>query len=101
MELTLREVRGLTTEEIASAFLEAPATMAQRIVRGKAKIRDAGIPYVIPSATDTPERLESVLTVIYLVFIRATPHRPVASAEGTERRRGSTARELGDRRTRK
>ena len=66
--LTLREVGGLTTEEIASAFLVAPATMAQRIVRGKAKIRDAGIPYVIPSATDFPERLDSVLTVIYLVF---------------------------------
>ncbi len=66
--LTLREVCGLTTEEIASAFLVAPATMAQRIVRGKAKIRDAGIPYVIPSANDLPQRLESVLTVIYLVF---------------------------------
>ncbi len=66
--ITLREVGELTTEEIASAFLVAPATMAQRIVRGKAKIRDAGIPYVIPSATDFPERLDSVLTVIYLVF---------------------------------
>jgi RNA polymerase sigma-70 factor (ECF subfamily) len=66
--LTLREVCGLTTEEIASAFLTAPATMAQRIVRGKAKIRDAGIPFVIPTAADFPERLESVLTVIYLVF---------------------------------
>jgi len=66
--LTLREVCGLTTEEIASAFLVAPATMAQRIVRGKAKIRDAGIPYVIPSANDLPDRLDSVLTVIYLVF---------------------------------
>ena len=66
--ITLREVGGLTTEEIASAFLVAPATMAQRIVRGKAKIRDAGIPYVIPSATVIPERLDSVLTVIYLVF---------------------------------
>jgi RNA polymerase sigma-70 factor (ECF subfamily) len=66
--LTLREVCGLTTEEIASAFLMAPATMAQRIVRGKAKIRDAGIPFVIPTAADFPERLESVLTVIYLVF---------------------------------
>ena len=66
--ITLREVGELTTEEIASAFLVAPATMAQRIVRGKAKIRDAGIPYVIPSATVIPERLDSVLTVIYLVF---------------------------------
>jgi RNA polymerase sigma-70 factor (ECF subfamily) len=66
--LTLREVCGLTTEEVASAFLTAPATMAQRIVRGKAKIRDAGIPIVVPGGEDLPERLESVLSVIYLVF---------------------------------
>lgn len=66
--LTLREVCDLTTEEIASAFLTAPATIAQRIVRGKAKIRDAKIPYQIPSLADIPERLESVLAVIYLVF---------------------------------
>jgi RNA polymerase sigma-70 factor, ECF subfamily len=66
--LTLREVCGLTTEEIASAFLTAPPTIAQRIVRGKAKIRDERIPYQVPSPSELPERLESVLTVIYLVF---------------------------------
>ncbi|MEQ8784708.1 MAG: RNA polymerase sigma factor [Pirellulaceae bacterium] len=66
--LTLREVCGLTTEEIASAFLIPSATLAQRIVRAKAKIRDAGIPYVIPSLDDLPARLDAVLSVVYLVF---------------------------------
>jgi RNA polymerase sigma-70 factor (ECF subfamily) len=66
--LTLREVCGLTTEEIARAFLTAPPTLAQRIVRAKGKIRDAKIPYQVPSQEDLPERLDSVLRVIYLVF---------------------------------
>ena len=66
--LTLREVCGLTTEEVASAFLLTPPTIAQRIVRGKAKIRDAKIPYQIPQPSDLPDRLEAVLSVIYLVF---------------------------------
>ncbi len=66
--LTLREVCGLKTEEIASAFLIAPPTLAQRIVRAKAKIRAAGIPYQVPSIDDLPARLDTVLQVIYLVF---------------------------------
>lgn len=66
--LTLREVCGLTTEEIARAFLTRASTLAQRIVRAKAKIRDARIPYQLPSAEELPERLDTVLRVIYLVF---------------------------------
>src|SRR6184192_1462411 len=86
--LTLREVCGLTTEEIARAFLTAPPTLAQRIVRAKGKIRDAGIPYQVPGRTDLPERLDTVLQVVYLVFnegysasARAAVTRPDLSAE--------------------
>jgi RNA polymerase sigma-70 factor (ECF subfamily) len=66
--LTLREVCGLTTEEIAKAFLITPSTLAQRIVRAKAKIRETPIPYEVPTPQELPERLDAVLQVIYLVF---------------------------------
>lgn len=68
LALTLREVCGMTTEEVARAFLQKPSTLAQRIVRAKNKIREAGIPYEVPAADQLPERLQSVLQVIYLVF---------------------------------
>lgn len=68
MALTLREVCGLTTEEIARAFLTTAPTMAQRIVRAKGKIRDAGIPYQVPSPPELPERLDTALHVVYLMF---------------------------------
>jgi RNA polymerase sigma-70 factor (ECF subfamily) len=68
VSLTLREVCGLTTEEIAQAFLSAAPTLAQRIVRAKAKIRDARIPYQVPAPDELQERLDSVLRVVYLVF---------------------------------
>src|SRR5256714_4315437 len=77
--LTLREVCGLTTEEIAKAFLITPRTLAQRIVRAKAKIRETPIPYEVPSPQELPERLGAVLQVIYLVF-----NEGYSAAAGTE-----------------
>src|ERR1700734_270869 len=79
--LTLREVCGLTTEEIAKAFLTTPRTLAQRIVRAKAKIRDIPIPYEVPTLQELPERLDAVLQGIYLVFNEGYP--AAAGAEVT------------------
>jgi RNA polymerase sigma-70 factor (ECF subfamily) len=77
--LTLRELCGLTTEEIARAFLVTPATLAQRIVRAKAKIRETPIPYEVPTPQELPERLNAVLQVVYLVF-----NEGYSAAAGTE-----------------
>src|ERR1700739_570960 len=79
--LTLREVCGLTTEEIARAFFVTPATLTQRIVRAKAKIRETPIPYEVPAPRELPERLDAVLQVIYLVFNEG--YSAAAGAAGT------------------
>ncbi len=81
--LTLREICGLTTEEIARAFLVTPAALAQRIVRAKTKIRETRIPYEVPTPEELPERLDAVLQVIYLVF-----NEGYSAAAGTEVTRG-------------
>lgn len=86
LAMTLREVCGLTTEEIASAYLVTPATIAQRIVRAKKKIRDAAIPYEIPERRDLPERLDSVLQAIYLVY-----NEGYAASSGESHTRGDLA----------
>ena len=88
MALTLREVCGLTTEAIASAFLTTPSTLAQRIVRAKNKIRDAKIPYEIPARSELPARLDAVLHVIYLVF-----NEGYSASSGTELIRQELAQE--------
>ena len=91
--LTLRELGGLTTEEIAKAFLTTPRTLAQRIVRAKAKIRDTRIPYEVPSAEELPERLGAVLHVIYLVFNEG--YSAAAGAEVTRKELTGEAIRLG------
>src|SRR5688500_1524991 len=82
--LTLRALRGLTPDEIARAFLVPTATMAQRLVRAKSKIREAGIPYAMPATHEIPARVDAVLTVIYLIFTEgyAATHGPALVRTG-------------------
>ena len=91
--LTLREICGLTTEEIARAFLVTQATLAQRIVRAKAKIREASIPYEVPAPEELPERLNAVLQVVYLVFNEG--YSAAAGTEGTRSELTGEAIRLG------
>jgi RNA polymerase sigma-70 factor (ECF subfamily) len=91
--LTLREICGLTTEEIARAFLVTPATLAQRIVRAKAKIRETPIPYEVPTPQELPERLDAVLQVVYLIFNEG--YSAAAGAEVTRAELTSEAIRLG------
>src|ERR1700688_2291264 len=93
--LTLREICGLTTEEIARAFLVTPATLAQRIVRAKAKIRETPIPYEVPTPQELPERLAAVLQVVYLVFNEG--YSAAAGAEVTRAELTAEAIRLGRR----
>ena len=91
--LTLREICGLTTEEIARAFLVTPTTLAQRIVRAKAKIRETPIPYEVPAPQELPERLDAVLQVVYLIFNEG--YSAAAGAEVTRAELTSEAIRLG------
>lgn len=88
--LTMREVCGLTTEEIAKAFLITPRTLAQRIVRAKAKIRETPIPYEVPMPQELPERLGAVLHVIYLVFNEGYSAAAGAEVTGRSNRRSDS-----------